>query len=79
VVDNVGISECNIGTKKDPKFVKLSSILSTEKRAKYAELLREFVDVFSCTYEDLRTYNTSVIDHKIPLKEEAKPFRQKLR
>ena len=45
----------------------------------YAELLREFADVFAWTYEDLRTYDTSVIEHKIPLKEEAKPFRQKLR
>jgi hypothetical protein len=35
--------------------------------------------VFSWTYEDLKTYDTSVIEHKIPLKEEAKPFRQKLR
>jgi hypothetical protein len=30
-------------------------------------------------YEDLRTYDTNVIEHKIPLKEEAKPFRKKLR
>jgi hypothetical protein len=35
--------------------------------------------VFSWTYEDLRTYDIGVIEHKIPLKEEAKPFRQKLR
>jgi hypothetical protein len=27
----------------------------------------------------LRTYDTSIIEHKIPLKEETKPFRQKLR
>jgi hypothetical protein len=35
--------------------------------------------VFAWTYKDLKTYDTSVIEHKIPLKEEAKPFRQKLR
>jgi hypothetical protein len=77
--DDVGVAECNIGTEEDPKFVKLSSNLLREKRAEYTELLREFVDVFSWTYEDLRTYDTNVIEHKIPLKEEAKPFRQKLR
>jgi hypothetical protein len=27
-IHNAGISECNIGTKKDPKFFNLSSILS---------------------------------------------------
>jgi hypothetical protein len=35
--------------------------------------------VFAWTYEDLKPYDTFVIEHKIPLKEEAKPFRQKLR
>jgi hypothetical protein len=77
--NDVDISECNIGTKKDPKFVKLSSNLSREQRDEYTELLKEFSDVFSWTYEDLITYGTSIIEHKIPLKEEAKPFRQKLR
>jgi hypothetical protein len=77
--EDVDVAECNIGTEKDPKFVKLSSSLSREQRAEYAELLKEFADVFAWTYEDLRTYDTSVIEHKIPLKEEAKPFRQKLR
>jgi hypothetical protein len=57
----------------------LSSNLSREKRVEYTELLKEFVDVFAWTYKDLRTYDTSFIEHKIPLKEEAKPFRQKLR
>jgi hypothetical protein len=42
-------------------------------------LLKEFSDVFSWTYEDLRTHDTSIIEHKIPLKEESRPFRQKLR
>jgi ribonuclease HI len=78
-LDDADISECNIGTEENPKFVKLSSSLSKEQRAEYAELLKRFVDVFAWTYEDLRTYDIGVIEHKIPLKEETKPFRQKLR
>jgi ribonuclease HI len=77
--EDVDVAECNIGTEEDPKFVRLSSNLSREQRTEYVELLKEFADVFSWTYEDLRTYDTSVIEHKIPLREEAKPFRQKLR
>jgi ribonuclease HI len=76
---NVDTAECNIGTQEEPKFVKLSSSLTKEQRAKYTELLREFVDVFAWTYEDLKTYDIAIIEHKIPLKEEANPFRQKLR
>jgi hypothetical protein len=77
--DDGDITQCNIGTENEPKFVKLSRSLTKEQRAKYTGLLREFVNVFSWTYEDLKTYDTSVIEHKIPLKKEAKPFRKKLR
>jgi hypothetical protein len=77
--DDAGAAECNIGTEKKPKFVKLPSSLTIKKRAEYVELLKEFADVFAWIYEDLRTYDTTVIKHKIPLKEEAKPFRQKFR
>jgi hypothetical protein len=76
--EDAKVTKCNIGTEEDPKFIKLSSNLSREQRAKYTELLKEFVDVFAWTYKYLKTYDTSVIEHKIPLKEEAKPFRQKL-
>jgi hypothetical protein len=75
----VDIAECNIDTQEEPKFVKLSSSLTNEQRAEYAGLLKEFADVFAWTYKDLKTYDTSVIEHNIPLKEEAKTFRQKLR
>jgi hypothetical protein len=77
--EDADTTECNIGTQEEPKFVRLSSSLTRGQRAEYTELLREFVDVFAWTYEDLKTYDTSVIEHKIPLKEEARPFRQKLR
>jgi ribonuclease HI len=39
-VDDVDVTECNIGTEKDPKFVKLSSSLSREQRVEYVELLK---------------------------------------
>ena len=40
------------------------------------KLFRDFKDVFAWTYEDLKTYDTKIILHVIPLKENAK---QKLR
>jgi hypothetical protein len=77
--DDTDTNQCNIGTENETKFVKLSRSLTTEQRAEYAGLLREFADVFAWTYGDLKTYDTSIIEHKIPLKKEEKPFRQKLR
>jgi hypothetical protein len=46
---------------------------------KYTELLRQYKDIFVWSYDDLKTYDTSVIEHKIPLKHGIKPFRKKLR
>jgi len=73
------VSECNIGMEQDPKWVKMYIILSREKRDEYVRLMKEFTDVFTWTYEYLRTYDTSIIECKIPLKEDAKPFKQELR
>jgi len=77
--ENVEVTECNLGIEEDPEYVKLSSSLLKEQMVEYVKLLKEFVDVFSWKYEDLRTYDTNIIEHKIPLKEETKPFKQKLR
>jgi hypothetical protein len=60
-------------------MVKISKLLPPEIKGKYKDLLRQFKDIFAWTYDELRTYDTIVIDHKIPLKPRVKPFRQKLR
>ena len=42
------------------------------------KLFKEFKDVFTWTYKDLKTYDMMIIQHIIPLKEDAKPFQHKL-
>ena len=54
-------------------------ISSKDQKVKYVELLKEFQDVFAWSYEDLKSYDTSIIQHTIPLKPDQKPFKQKLR
>jgi hypothetical protein len=46
---------------------------------KYTLLFKEFKDVFSWTYDDLKEYDKSIFQHTIPLKEGSKPFKKKLR
>jgi hypothetical protein len=41
--------------------------------------MKEFSYVFAWSYEYLKEYDTSIIQHTIPIKENEKPFRQKLR
>jgi hypothetical protein len=73
------VTECNLGTEEDPKYAKLSSILSKDQQVEYVKLLKDFSDLFSWKYEYLRRYDTRIIEHKIPLKEDTKPFKKKLR
>eukprot|EP00253_Pinus_taeda_P028617 PITA_28617 len=41
--------------------------------------MSSFADVFAWDYSDLKTYDTNIIQHTIPIKPNQKPFRQKLR
>jgi ribonuclease HI len=73
------VEDCNIGTEEKPRIVKLSKSLPPEQKLKYIELFKEYSDVFAWGYEDLKSYDTIIIQHRIPIKEDQKPFRQKLR
>ena len=41
--------------------------------------MKQFSNVFARSYEYLKEYDTSIIQHTIPIKENEKPFRQKVR
>jgi hypothetical protein len=73
------VEDCDIGTEAESRIVKISKFLPPEIKSKYKDLLRQYKDVFSWSYDELRTYDTFVIDHRIPLKPGVKPFRQNLR
>jgi hypothetical protein len=69
----------NVASEQDPKYVNLASHLTEKQKVDYGELLKEFYDIFAWQYDDLKTFDTEVIQHKIPLNKDTKPFRQKLR
>lgn len=73
------VEECNIGTKNNPKILKWYESLPPKEKQKYVELLRKFFDVFSWSYEDLKSYDTSIIEHTIPMREDQNSSKQKLR
>ena len=61
------IEECNIGTEQKPKIIKLSKSLPIITKRRYIDLFKEFIDVFAWSYEDLKSYDTNIIQHKIPI------------
>jgi hypothetical protein len=71
--------EVNIGTIEKPWMVKIGKTTPIEERVEIVKLLKEYRDVLAFSYDELKVYREDVIQHVIPLKEETKPFRQKLR
>ena len=66
--------DCNIEIVEHPRMVNISKELTVEQRNRHIKLLKEHVDVFAWSYEELRTYDTGIIQHKVPLKLNVKPF-----
>ena len=63
----------------EPKYAKVSKSLPEETGNKYKSLLHQYANIFAWSYSDLKTYDKGVMEHKIPLKTDAKPVIQKMR
>ena len=60
------IQEQNIGIQSHPKLINLSTRLNADQKSKFCSLIKEFADVFSWEYSDLKPYDTNIIQHRIP-------------
>src|SRR5699024_4833695 len=69
----------NIGSPEEPRYINLSTHLSTAQSVEYCNLMKQFADVFAWEYSDLKTYDKNIIQHKISLEKDTIPFKQKLR
>jgi hypothetical protein len=78
-VNEGDVEDCNIRTPEDPNIIKLSKTLSPEVKERYVKLMKEFPHVFSWSCDDLKVYDTIIIQNVIPIKEYHKPFKKKLR
>ena len=69
----------NLGTEIEPKYVSLRKCFSPDERNKFISLFKRYKDVFAWTYEDLKSYDTNIIQHVIPIRSGIKPYQQHLR
>jgi hypothetical protein len=63
----------------NPRMVKLSRKLPEKQRDMYVNLMKQFSNVFPWSYEDLKVFDTKIMQHKIPLNHGSKPFKKKSR
>jgi hypothetical protein len=68
-----------LGSTNNPQNINLGRSLSLGEKKAYLKLFREYQDVFTWSYQDLKIYETKIIHHTIPLRPEFNPFQQKLR
>jgi hypothetical protein len=69
----------NIRTDSSPKYVNLGVDCTTEEENKYVSFFKEYIDVFAWTYDDLKSYDNTIFQHIIPLREGSKEVKQKIR
>ena len=60
------IQDHNIGTEEHPRIIKILKKLPVNQKEKYIGLKKNYFDVFSWSYEDLKEYYTSITKHSIP-------------
>ena len=48
--------------------------MHVKEKEDYVNLMKRHTDVLSWSYEDLKEYDTSIIQHTIPIKPGEKPF-----
>ena len=65
--------------KAGAKIVKNFKNLTLENKERYIKLMKYFSNVFVWIYEAIKVYDTNVAQHEILVKDNEKPFKQKLR
>ena len=69
----------NLGSEDDVKEVKIGSRLCPDPKKGLIDLLREYSDVFAWSYQDMPGLDSEFVEHRLSLKPECPPVKQKLR
>jgi len=69
----------NIEFDHKPQNINLGLTLSPDEKYAFIHLLKKYKDDFEWDYDDLRTYDTSIIQRTIPMLPDVKIIQQKLR
>lgn len=73
------LEEVNLGELENPKMVYVSTLLAKEFKQELISLLREYIDCFAWDYDDMPGLSRELVEHRLPIKEDFKPFMQPAR
>ncbi|XP_027368345.1 uncharacterized protein LOC113874309 [Abrus precatorius] len=69
----------NLGTENDKREIKIGILMKKQECDKLIKLLHDYSDVFAWSYQDMSGLDVDIVEHKLPLKPECFPIKQKLR
>ena len=55
--------EINIGTDKEPKLIKIGKGTSEKERNNLINLIKEYRDVLTFSYDELKSYQENLFQH----------------
>ncbi|KAL5739373.1 hypothetical protein ACOSQ2_028553 [Xanthoceras sorbifolium] len=66
------IESLNLGSDDDPKLVRIGKALSTSEKQAFTSFLKDRVQSFAFSYEDMPGLDSNLVEHKLPIKPEKK-------
>jgi hypothetical protein len=69
----------NVGTKQDRRELKIGTLITVKEKGSLTSLLQDYMDVFVWSYTDMLGLDIDIIVHKVPLIEECKPVKEKIK
>ena len=69
----------NLGTDVNKKEVKISTNLEDNVKRRLVQMLHDYVEVFSWSYEDMSGLDKDLVVHRLPMKEGCPPVKKKVR
>ena len=69
----------DLGTKDQPRELRIGTTLSTDERDSLLRLLRSYFDFFTWSYEDMPGLDPSIVQHHLLFLPHGRPVKQRLR
>src|ERR1044072_3957280 len=73
------VEVANLGTDEDRKEIKIGAGLENSVEERLVQMLRDYIEVFAWSYEDMPGLDIDIVVHRLPTKEGFLPVKQKVR
>src|SRR3954469_21258533 len=72
------IEVINLGSDEEKKEVIIGADLENSVKQRLIQMLQDYVEIFTWSYEDMSGLDTDIVVHRLPIKEGSTPVKQRL-